>query len=89
MKDTAAARELVQRITLELHKRVVGQEEMIERLLIGLMTGGHVLLEGVPGLAKTLTVSSLAESIDARQAGNALPTFAVEDKPGPNQVAGA
>ena len=65
MRDTAAARELVQRITLELHKRVVGQEEMIERLLIGLLTGGHVLLEGVPGLAKTLTVRSLAESIDA------------------------
>ena len=65
MKDSAAARELVQRITQELHKRVVGQEEMIERLLIGLLTGGHVLLEGVPGLAKTLTVRSLAESIDA------------------------
>jgi MoxR-like ATPase len=65
MRDTAAAREMVQRITLELHKRVVGQEEMIEHLLIGLLTGGHVLLEGVPGLAKTLTVRSLAESIDA------------------------
>src|SRR5690606_34166161 len=38
---------------------------MIERLLIGLLTGGHVLLEGVPGLAKTLTVRSLAEAIDA------------------------
>src|SRR5690606_3968701 len=46
------------------HKRVVGQEEMIERLLIGLLTGGHVLLEGVPGLAKTLTVRSLAETVD-------------------------
>jgi MoxR-like ATPase len=65
MRDTAAARELVQRITAELHKRVVGQDDMIERLLIGLLTGGHVLLEGVPGLAKTLTVRSLAESIDA------------------------
>jgi len=65
MRDTEAARALVQRITDELHKRVVGQEAMIERLLIGLLTGGHVLLEGVPGLAKTLTVRSLAESIDA------------------------
>ena len=45
---------------------VVGQEHMIERLLIGLLTGGHVLLEGVPGLAKTLTVSTLARAFDAR-----------------------
>jgi len=43
---------------------VVGQEHMIERLLMGLLTGGHVLLEGVPGLAKTLAVSSLAAAID-------------------------
>jgi MoxR-like ATPase len=60
-----AGRELARRLTQELHKRVVGQDEMIERLLIGLLTGGHVLLEGVPGLAKTLTVSSLADCIDA------------------------
>jgi MoxR-like ATPase len=58
-------RELAQRIRGELHKRVVGQDAMIDRLLIGLLTGGHVLLEGVPGLAKTLTVRSLAESMDA------------------------
>ena len=45
---------------------VVGQSHMIERLLIGLLTGGHVLLEGVPGLAKTLTVSTLANAVDAR-----------------------
>ncbi len=62
---TGTGQELAQRITRELHKRVVGQEQMIERLLIGLLTGGHVLLEGVPGLAKTLTVKSLAETIDA------------------------
>src|SRR5947209_6846784 len=42
---------------------VVGQKQMIERLLIGLVTGGHVLLEGVPGLAKTLTVKTLAECL--------------------------
>jgi MoxR-like ATPase len=48
----------------EVAKVVVGQEEMIQRLLIGLLTGGHVLLEGVPGLAKTLTVRSLATAID-------------------------
>ena len=45
---------------------VVGQGQMVERLLIGLLTGGHVLLEGVPGLAKTLTVSTLAQAVDAR-----------------------
>jgi MoxR-like ATPase len=60
-----AGRELAERIRLELHKRVVGQDAMIERLLIGLLSGGHVLLEGVPGLAKTLTVRSLADTIDA------------------------
>ncbi len=43
--------------------RVVGQREMIDRLLIGLLTGGHVLLEGVPGLAKTLTVRTLADAL--------------------------
>lgn len=63
--DIELGRQLAQRITRELNKRIVGQDEMIERLLIGLLAGGHVLLEGVPGLAKTLTVRSLAESIDA------------------------
>jgi len=55
---------LASRIVAEVQKRVVGQEYMIERLLIGLFTGGHVLFEGVPGLAKTLTVRTLAETID-------------------------
>ena len=50
-------------ITEEVGKRVVGQEAMVERMLIGLLTGGHILLEGVPGLAKTLAVRSLAEVI--------------------------
>ena len=49
----------------ELKKVVVGQQYMIDRLLIGMLTGGHVLLEGVPGLAKTLTVKSLAQCIDS------------------------
>jgi MoxR-like ATPase len=61
----ATGRELAQRIRAELHRRVVGQDAMIDRLLVGLLTGGHVLLEGVPGLAKTLTVRSLAETMDA------------------------
>src|SRR5579875_1415620 len=59
MEDTA----LVNAVIGEVGKRVVGQHYMIERLLIGLLTGGHVLLEGVPGLAKTLTVRTLAETI--------------------------
>ncbi len=53
------------RIVAEVHRRVVGQEYMIERLLIGLLTGGHVLFEGLPGLAKTLTVRTLADAVDA------------------------
>ena len=55
---------LVQDVSRQVAKRVVGQEYMVERLLISLLTGGHVLLEGVPGLAKTLTVRTLAETID-------------------------
>src|SRR5439155_10390641 len=47
----------------QVARRVVGQDYMIDRLLISLLTGGHVLLEGVPGLAKTLTVRTLAETI--------------------------
>jgi MoxR-like ATPase len=54
---------LVQGVLQQVAKRVVGQEYMVERLLISLLTGGHVLLEGVPGLAKTLTVRTLAETI--------------------------
>ncbi len=50
----------------ELEKVVVGQKKMINRLLIGLFANGHILLEGVPGLAKTLTVSSLAQVLDLR-----------------------
>lgn len=48
----------------EMSKVVIGQEYMIDRLLTGLLANGHVLLEGVPGLAKTLTVSSLSKAID-------------------------
>jgi MoxR-like ATPase len=49
----------------ELGKVIVGQSRMIDRLLVGLLTRGHILLEGVPGLAKTLAVSTLAKTIDA------------------------
>jgi MoxR-like ATPase len=56
----------VDMLTMELHKVIVGQKHMIERLLIGLLSNGHILLEGVPGLAKTLAIKSLANSIQAK-----------------------
>lgn len=49
----------------ELQKAIIGQEYMIERLLLGLLSGGHILLEGVPGLAKTLAIKSLAKTVSA------------------------
>ena len=56
----------VDNLTAEVGKVIVGQKTMVERILIGLLTGGHVLLEGVPGLAKTLTVKTLADSLSMR-----------------------
>ena len=56
----------VSRINDELSKVIVGQQTMIERLLIGMLSNGHVLLEGVPGLAKTLAIKSLAQTIHAQ-----------------------
>ena len=56
----------VDKVRSEIGSVVVGQEYMVDRLLIGLLTDGHVLLEGVPGLAKTLTVSSLAQVIQTK-----------------------
>jgi MoxR-like ATPase len=56
----------VEQIIGEIGKVVVGQKYMVERILIGLITGGHVLLEGVPGLAKTLTVKTLADTLRAK-----------------------
>lgn len=56
----------VDRITAEVSKVIVGQRYMVDRLLIGLLSNGHVLLEGVPGLAKTLAVKTLAQAVDAK-----------------------
>ena len=50
----------------EVGKVVVGQDNMIHRLLLGLLAGGHVLIEGVPGLAKTLAISTLADTLDVK-----------------------
>ncbi len=52
-------------INIEMGKVIVGQKQMVERLMIGLLSNGHILLEGVPGLAKTLAITSLANVVDA------------------------
>ena len=56
----------VEKLTAEVAKVIVGQKAMVDRLLIGLLAGGHVLLEGVPGLAKTTTVKTLADSLSMK-----------------------
>src|ERR1700761_8594139 len=56
----------VEPLTAEVGKVIVGHKAMVERILIGLLTGGHVLLEGVPGLAKTLTVKTVADTMRSR-----------------------
>ena len=61
-----ASSTFVQRLLQEIGKVVVGQRVLIERLLVGLFAGGHVLLEGVPGLAKTLSVKTLARTISTK-----------------------
>lgn len=53
-------------LNMEMDKVIIGQKYMVERLLIGLLSNGHVLLEGVPGLAKTLAINTLATTIDAK-----------------------
>jgi MoxR-like ATPase len=73
MQDVRALNELVAKesafiddLTAEIGKVIVGQSYMIERILVGLLAGGHVLLEGVPGLAKTLTVRTVCDAIHAK-----------------------
>ncbi len=56
----------IELLNLEMDKVIVGQKYMVERLLIGLLSNGHILLEGVPGLAKTLAIKSLASTIQAQ-----------------------
>lgn len=53
-------------LSIEMKKNIVGQKHMVERLLIGLLANGHILLEGVPGLAKTLAIKTLADVVDAK-----------------------
>ena len=56
---------IIDMLTLEVNKVIIGQTHMSERLLVALLSNGHILLEGVPGLAKTLAISTLAKTIDA------------------------
>lgn len=73
MTDIQELNERIQResgfidiLMMEMGKVIVGQKYMVERLLIGLLSNGHVLLEGVPGLAKTLAINTLSSAIDAK-----------------------
>ena len=76
MNQTVDIRELNERIerhstfvttlTMGMNQVIVGQKHLIESLLIGLLSDGHILLEGVPGLAKTLAIKTLASLIDAK-----------------------
>lgn len=52
-------------LNLEMGKVIVGQKHLVDTLLIGLLSNGHILLEGVPGLAKTLAITTLAKAVDA------------------------
>lgn len=57
--------EIVDLISMEMNKVIVGQQHLVESLMIGLLSRGHILLEGVPGLAKTLAINTLADTVDA------------------------
>lgn len=62
-KSFEEERKLISSLKAEINKVIIGQEYMVDRILIGLLTGGHILLEGIPGLAKSLTANTVAETI--------------------------
>ncbi|MFT7250035.1 MAG: MoxR-like ATPase, partial [Arcticibacterium sp.] len=64
MADNQVLQNKIKEVYDEVQKVVVGQDYLVNRLLIGLFTGGHILLEGVPGLAKTKTINTLAQVLD-------------------------
>jgi MoxR-like ATPase len=66
VSTSPASSQLFQRIKSELHKKIIGQEKLLDRLLVALLADGHILLEGVPGLAKTRTLLALTHVIDAQ-----------------------
>ena len=61
-----AESEVIERLLNETSKVIVGQQYMLERLIIGLLAKGHILLEGMPGLAKTLAINTLSRAIEAK-----------------------
>jgi hypothetical protein len=61
LPDPGDSRATAEAILFEIRRVIVGQDAMLERILVGLLSGGHLLLEGVPGLAKTLTIKTLAD----------------------------
>ncbi|HEY8990118.1 MAG TPA: AAA family ATPase, partial [Candidatus Limnocylindrales bacterium] len=63
--DAVDARRTAEAVLYEIRRVIVGQDAMLERVLVALLAGGHLLLEGVPGLAKTLTIKTLADVLDA------------------------
>ena len=66
MNDSAGAQasaDLMQHVLYEVKRVVVGQDHFLERILVAILAGGHLLVEGVPGLAKTLTVNTLAKVV--------------------------
>jgi MoxR-like ATPase len=65
-EEIAKASQVTDMIRLEMSQTIIGQTQMVDKLLIGLLANGHVLLEGVPGLAKTLAINSLSKTIDAQ-----------------------
>ena len=77
---TATEAALLESALMEMKKVIVGQDRAIERLFVGLLARGHVLLEGVPGLAKTLAVETLAKVIGGR-----LQPTAVHARPSPRR----
>ena len=76
--EAPVARQQLEAALFEIKRVIVGQEGMLERVLVALLSGGHLLLEGVPGLAKTRTIATLAQVL-----GGQLPTHPVHPRPGP------
>src|SRR6187397_34833 len=64
-RDALDPRLTAEAVLFEIRRVIVGQDQMLERVLVALLAGGHLLLEGVPGLAKTLTIRTLADALDA------------------------
>ena len=65
VSDAVDGRTTSEAVLFEIRRVIVGQDAMLERVLVALLAGGHLLLEGVPGLAKTLTVKTLAEVLES------------------------